>query len=149
MDRLIPVLPHVNALLNTLATILLACGYLLIRRRREVAHRRVMLAGFLVSIVFLGCYLLYHANTRAVNRFPDYPADAIRYGYYGILITHIVLAAVVPVLAVATIYLGLSGRRQSHRRLARWTFPIWLYVSVTGVLVYAMLYHWYPPAAVL
>jgi uncharacterized membrane protein YozB (DUF420 family) len=94
--------------------------------------------------VFLASYLTYHANTAVVNRFPDYPPTAIRYTYYFVLLTHIVLAGLVPLLAIVTIYLGLKDRRTAHRRVARWTFPIWLYVSITGVVVYLMLYHLYP-----
>ena len=145
MHALIPLLPHVNASLNGLATLLLVIGYVLIRRRREQAHRRVMLACFAVSVVFLASYLTYHANTAAVNRFPAYPPTPIRWTYYFILLTHVVLAAVVPVLALATITLGLRDRRRAHVRVARWTLPIWLYVSITGVLVYLMLYHAFPP----
>ncbi|MEX2122156.1 MAG: DUF420 domain-containing protein [Pirellulales bacterium] len=137
-------LPTVNALLNALATVLLVTGYLLIRRRRELAHRRVMLAAFGVSIVFLVCYVVYHVQTEAIRRFAGPPP--ISYVYYAMLISHIILAATVPFLALATIWLGLADRRAAHRRLARWTFPIWLYVSITGVLIYLALYHLYPPA---
>jgi len=144
MTDLIPRLPHVNASLNVLATVLLVVGYVLIRRGREVAHRRTMLACFAVSVVFLASYLTYHVNTAAVNRFPSYPPAAVRWTYYFILLTHVVLAAAVPVLAVATIALGLSDRRRMHVRVARWTLPIWLYVSITGVVVYVMLYHAFP-----
>lgn len=147
MDQLAFILPHVNASLNALATVLLVVGWRLIRQRREQAHRRVMISAFAVSTVFLGSYLLYHFGARdgASTPFPPYPPAAIRYSYYGILLTHIVLAMTVPFMAVASIYLGLTDRRAAHRRLARWTFPIWLYVSVTGVIVYLMLYQLYPP----
>ena len=144
MDEYIPLLPHVNASLNAVATLLLITGYVLIRLGRESAHRRTMLACFCVSVFFLASYLTYHAKTTAVNEFPTYPPAAIRYGYYCILSTHIVLAAFVPLLAIASIYLGLKDRRTAHRRLSRWTFPIWLYVSLTGVVVYLMLYHFFP-----
>jgi uncharacterized membrane protein YozB (DUF420 family) len=137
-------LPHLNASLNALATALLVWGYVLIRRRREHAHRRVMLSCFAVSVLFLTSYLVYHYQAGSV-RFPDYPPALVRTLYRTILASHILLAAIVPVLAMVTIYLGLSGRRHSHRRLARWTFPIWLYVSVTGVLVYLLLYQLFPP----
>jgi uncharacterized membrane protein YozB (DUF420 family) len=138
-------LPHVNAGLNCLATVLLVVGYRLIRRRREVAHRRVMLACFVVSVLFLISYSIYHAQVLSV-RFPDYPPAAVRFGYRIILFSHIVLAALVPILAPLTIYLGITNRRVAHVRLARWTYPIWLYVSVTGVVVYLMLYQIYPPS---
>jgi putative membrane protein len=137
-------LPHLNALLNSIATALLIWGYVLIRQRREQTHRRVMLACFGVSVLFLTSYLIYHFQVHSV-RFPSYPPPVARYFYYTILITHVILAALVPFLAIASIVLGLRDRRTAHRRVSRWTFPIWLYVSVTGVLVYLMLYQIYPP----
>ncbi|MDG2382899.1 MAG: DUF420 domain-containing protein [Pirellulaceae bacterium] len=142
----IQLLPHVNASLNGIATVLLVVGYVLIRQRREMAHRRAMLSCFGVSVLFLICYLLYHAYAGS-KRFPDYPPQAIRFTYLTILASHIILAALVPFLALATIVLGLRDRRRAHRKLARWTFPIWLYVSITGVVVYLMLYQIYPPRA--
>jgi len=141
----VAVLPHVNASLNALAAILLVTGFVLIRKRREDAHRRVMLACFLVSVAFLASYLVYHGLAGSRRFAADAPAVA-RAVYYAILLSHVVLAAAVPPLAVVTIWLGWRDRRVAHRRLARWTFPIWLYVSVTGVLVYLMLYHLYAPA---
>lgn len=146
MNSLVHLLPHVNASLNALATVLLLVGYWQIKRRQEVAHKRTMLACFGVSILFLACYVTYHLNIEGGSkRFPAYPPMAARYFYYAILLTHVILAAAVPFLAVGTIWLGLIDRRQAHVRLARWTFPIWLYVSVTGVIVYMMLYQIYPP----
>ncbi len=135
-------LPAVNASLNALATVLLIAGYVLIKQRREVAHKRTMITAFGVSVVFLICYLVYHRYAGHVRFSGPSP---VREFYLGLLLTHVVLAATVPFLAVATIYLGLQDRRQAHRRLARWTFPIWLYVSITGVVIYVMLYHLYPP----
>ena len=153
-------LVHVNAALNTLATILLIVGYVQIKRGQRDAHARVMLATFLVSCVFLVCYLVYHYQVGSVKF--THPG-VIRYVYLVILLTHVVLAAAVPFLAVLTIYFGLVGhgwlksKQRSdedrsrmltrHRKLARWTFPIWLYVSITGVVVYLMLYHLWPPVA--
>lgn len=142
-------LPHVNVSLNLLATLLLVMGFVLIKRKREAAHKQVMLATFGVNVVFLISYLTYHANVLS-KTFPTDTAVAsvgIRYFYYVLLASHVILAATVPVLAIWTIYLGLKGRRESHRRLAKWTWPIWLYVSVTGVIVYLMLYQIYVPAA--
>jgi uncharacterized membrane protein YozB (DUF420 family) len=136
-------LPHLNASLNLVATSLLLVGYGLIRRRREEAHKRTMLACFAVSILFLTSYLIYHANHPS-TRFPSYPPTWVRILYYAILISHIILAATVPFLASATIYFGWTNNRRKHKRLAKWTFPIWLYVSVTGVLVYMMLYQIFP-----
>lgn len=133
-----PILPTVNALLNATAAVLLVWGYTLIRRKQAARHRRVMLTAFATSCLFLVCYLVYHAQVGTV-RFPK--TGAIRAVYLGILGTHTVLAAAVPVLAIITLRRGLAARFDKHRRLARWTLPIWLYVSVTGVVVYAMLYH--------
>ena len=130
-------LPGVNAVLNTSAALLLVIGYVLIRRRKVYAHRNVMIAAFSVSVLFLTCYLVYHAQVGSV-RFQR--SGAIRPVYLSILLTHTVLAALVPFLAVVTLYRGLKGNYDRHRRLARWTLPIWLYVSVTGVVVYWMLY---------
>lgn len=139
-------LVSVNAALNGLATVLLVAGYVLIKRHREIAHRNVMLLAFAVSVGFLACYLYYHLVVMQGQSTPFTQTGPVRYLYFVILISHIVLAATVPFLAAANIYLGLTDRRYRHRRLARWTFPIWLYVSVTGVLIYWMLYHLYPPA---
>ncbi len=139
-------LPHLNATLNSLATILLIVGYLLIKRKQETAHKWTMLGCFGVSCAFLVSYLVYHVNVLNSKPFPrgDY-ADLWSYLYLGVLISHVVLAALVPFLAITTIILGLLNRRHAHRKIARWTFPIWLYVSVTGILVYFMLYWWFVP----
>ena len=145
MESAIQVLPHVNAALNGLAVALLVAGWWLIKRKREREHKWVMLACFGVSSVFLVCYLAYHqllhAVTGARGKPFEYQGTLVRSIYYTVLISHVVLAISVPILAGITIYLGLKDRRKSHRRIARWTFPIWLYVSVTGVIVYVMLYH--------
>jgi putative membrane protein len=133
-----PVLPTVNAVLNATAAVLLVWGYRLIRRKRIAAHRKVMTAAFVVSCLFLAGYLTYHYSVGTV-RFQG--TGAIRAVYLTILATHTVLAAAVPVLAIVTLRRGLAARYDKHRRIARWTLPIWLYVSVTGVVVYAMLYH--------
>jgi uncharacterized membrane protein YozB (DUF420 family) len=133
-----PILPSVNAVLNATAAVLLIWGYTLIRRRRIAQHRKVMQAAFVVSCLFLVCYLVYHYQVGSV-RFPK--TGAIKTLYLAILGTHTILAAAVPVLAIITLRRGLSARYDKHRRIARWTLPIWLYVSVTGVVVYLMLYH--------
>jgi uncharacterized membrane protein YozB (DUF420 family) len=130
-------LPAVNATLNGTAAILLTTGYALIRRRHVQAHRRVMLTAFSVSIAFLVFYLIYHSQVGSV-RYPK--TGPIRAVYYSILITHTTLAATVPILAVITLRRALRGDFKRHHRIARWTLPIWLYVSVTGVIVYLMLY---------
>ncbi|HLK47214.1 MAG TPA: DUF420 domain-containing protein [Bryobacteraceae bacterium] len=131
-------LPSVNAFLNATAAVLLVWGYTLIRRKRVDTHRKVMQTAFLVSCLFLVCYLVYHAQVGSV-RFQK--TGAIRDVYLTILGTHTVLAAAVPVLAIITLRRGRAARFDKHRRIARWTLPVWLYVSVTGVVVYLMLYH--------
>lgn len=135
---MVPVLPTINAILNATAAVLLVWGYVLIRRKRVQQHRKVMITAFFVSCAFLICYLVYHVQVGSV-RFPG--QGAIRTVYLSILTTHTTLAAAVPVLAILTLRRGLTGRPNAHRRLARWTLPIWLYVSITGVVVYLMLYH--------
>lgn len=129
-------LPTVNALLNGLATVLLVVGYFLIRRRRWQAHRNVMVAALVCSALFLTSYLIYHAQVGSV-RFQG--TGTVRTVYLTILLTHTVLAAFVPFLAVITVWRAWR-QRDRHARIARWTLPIWLYVSVTGVVVYWMLY---------
>jgi uncharacterized membrane protein YozB (DUF420 family) len=131
-------LPSVNAALNATAAVLLVWGYTLIRRKRIQTHRKVMLAAFATSSLFLICYIVYHVQVGSVH-FPK--TGAIRTVYFGILGTHTLLAATVPVLAIITLSRALGGRFDKHRKIARWTLPIWLYVSVTGVVVYLMLYH--------
>ena len=130
-------LPVVNATLNGIAAVLLVCGYICIRNRKVQLHRRFMISAFVVSCVFLVCYLAYHYNVGSV-RF-DKPGW-VRTVYLWILLTHTVLAAAVPVLAIITLSRALKAKFARHRAIARWTFPIWLYVSVTGVLVYLLLY---------
>ena len=136
-------LPALNACLNALAGLLLACGYVCIRRRRIAWHRAFMLSAFGTSTLFLISYVIYHAQIGS-KPFPGH--GAIRPVYFVILLTHVVLAASVLPLAIVTLSRGLRSRIAAHVRIARWTLPIWLYVSVTGVLVYVMLYQvQYPP----
>ena len=130
-------LPAINACLNALSAILLVVGYLLIRRRRIVAHRRVMISALVTSALFLTSYLVYHYQVGSV-RFPG--TGTVRTLYLSILLTHTVLAAAVPVLAIVTLSRALARRYPAHKKIARWTLPIWLYVSVTGIVVYWMLY---------
>jgi uncharacterized membrane protein YozB (DUF420 family) len=134
-------LPTVNAALNSLATLLLVAGWVFIRRGQWRAHRAAMIAAFAVSTLFLVCYLTYHA---LVGHVPFTGQGAVRTVYFTILITHILLAVAVPVLAIAMFVLAVKGRWNAHRRLGKITMPIWLYVSVTGVVIYLMLYHFYP-----
>ncbi|HEX6961488.1 MAG TPA: DUF420 domain-containing protein [Lacipirellula sp.] len=152
-------LVHLNAALNTLATLLLLVGLWRIRQRRESAHGRTMLAALAVSAAFLVSYLIYHAIAGSV-RFTH--AGSVRYFYYAVLLSHVLLAFTVPFLAIAAGVFGARalgwGRaaqlpedarlrsRLAHIRIVRWAFPIWLYVSITGVIVYAMLYHLWPSA---
>ncbi|MCH8057109.1 MAG: DUF420 domain-containing protein [Proteobacteria bacterium] len=124
--------------------LLLVIGFVLIKSGREQAHKRTMLTAFGVSVVFLTCYLAYHVWPVGAAATPFPGTGAVRIAYYVMLISHIILAIAVPPLAIFTIHAGLRDRRERHRRLARWTFPIWLYVSVTGVAIYGMLYYLYP-----
>jgi len=130
-------LPAVNATLNAIAGVLLCVAYVLIRQRRIDAHRRTMIAAFATSSLFLICYVIYHAQVGSV-RFTR--QGFVRPLYFTILITHVTLAAAVLPLAIVTLSRGLKERFKQHRAIARWTLPIWLYVSVTGVLVYVLLY---------
>ena len=130
-------LPAVNATLNAISTVLLVTGYLLIRGRHIAIHRRFMIAACVTSALFLACYVTYHLQVGSV-RFPR--QGFVRPLYYTILITHVTLAVTVPPLAIITLWRGLKMRVERHRAIARWTLPIWLYVSVTGVVVYWMLY---------
>jgi uncharacterized membrane protein YozB (DUF420 family) len=130
-------LPAVNATLNALSGILLVTGYGLLLARRIDQHRKFMIAAFVTSSLFLVSYIVYHAQVGSV-RFSR--QGFVRPLYFTILITHVVLATAVLPLAIVTLSRGLKARFPQHRRIARWTFPIWLYVSVTGVLVYVLLY---------
>jgi|SRR5215217_1495809 len=130
-------LPALNATLNALSALLLVAGYVMIRQRRPIAHRNVMIAALVSSTLFLTSYLIYHAQVGS-KHFPG--TGMARTVYFAILITHTILAAAVPFLAAVTVWRAYRQRYAQHRRIARWTLPIWLYVSVTGVVVYWMLY---------
>jgi uncharacterized membrane protein YozB (DUF420 family) len=130
-------LPAVNASLNGTAAVLLAVGYVLIRRGRVAAHRNMMVSAFVVSTLFLACYLYYHAHVLSK---PYEGTGVLRPVYYAILISHIALAGTIVPLALVTLYRAFRGQFDRHRRIARWTLPLWLYVSVTGVVIYLMLY---------
>ena len=130
-------LPHVNAILNGLSAILLLSGYACIRRKKKQAHRAFMLSAAAVSALFLVSYLAYHAHSGLI-RFRG--QGWVRPVYFSILTTHTILAATVLPLAVTTLLFAFGEKFNRHRRIALWTFPIWLYVSVTGVVVYVMLY---------
>jgi uncharacterized membrane protein YozB (DUF420 family) len=133
-------LPAVNASLNGAATVLLVTGRALARRGRVDAHRRVMISAFAVSGLFLVLYVA-HKAWRGFEHTPYHGTGAARAAYLLILGTHLVLAMAVPFLAIALIRLGLADRRAAHRRLARWAWPVWLYVSITGIVIYLLLYH--------
>ena len=131
-------LPTVNATLNTISAVFLTIGFLMIRRRKIVAHRNCMIAAFVVSGLFLTSYLIYHYHAGST---PFEGIGWIRFVYFAVLIPHIILAASILPLALITLYFALRKRFTKHRRIARWTLPIWLYVSVTGIIVSWMLYH--------
>jgi uncharacterized membrane protein YozB (DUF420 family) len=138
------VLPAVNASLNGLSGVLLLIAYVHIRRRRIEAHRRFMLAACATSLLFLVLYITNHYLRHGiVTRFTG--TGAIRPLYFAILISHTILAITIVPMAIVSVRNGLKMRVPQHRRIARWTFPLWMYVSVTGVLVYFFLYQWFPP----
>lgn len=130
-------LPHLNAALNALSTMLLVTGWLLIKQRRIAQHRRVMIAAVATSAAFLTSYVIYHANAGS-KPFPG--TGVMRTVYFAVLIPHVILAAAVLPPILITFARGLRRDDARHRRIARWTLPVWLYVSVTGVIVYVMLY---------
>ena len=131
------VLPAVNATLNAISTVFLAAGWTFIRRGQITRHRACMIAAFTTSALFLTSYLVYHANVGSV---PFRGLGTVRLLYFAILTTHIILAALILPLALITLSRALARRFDRHRTIARWTLPIWLYVSITGVVIYLMLY---------
>jgi putative membrane protein len=133
-------LPALNATLNGIAGCFLAAGYVFIRRKRIAAHRACMVTAFAASTLFLVSYVIYHAQ---VGSRPFVGQGAVRLLYFAILITHIILAAAIVPMALVTLSRGLKLDIQRHRRIARWTWPLWMYVSVTGVVIYLMLYRMY------
>jgi putative membrane protein len=134
-------LPALNAILNGTAAVLIVVGIFLIKSRRQRAHRAVMIAAVVASSLFLISYLTYHAHIGSKHFLGQ---GWVRTVYFAILLTHTVLAAVVVPLVLVTLTRGLKGRFDRHRPIARWTYPVWLYVSVTGVVIYVMLYQLYP-----
>jgi uncharacterized membrane protein YozB (DUF420 family) len=134
-------LPHLNAILNATSGLLLVTGYLFIRRRQITAHRNCLIAALVASTLFLVSYLTYHyyhGSTRFTGQGLARPL------YFAILISHTILATVIVPFVGVTVYRAARGQFAKHMRIARWTFPVWLYVSVTGVVVYLMLYQFYP-----
>jgi uncharacterized membrane protein YozB (DUF420 family) len=135
-------LPLINACLNGLSTVWLTAGYVCIRQGWKVAHRNCMLAALATSTVFLACYLTYHFQVQAVTRFRE--PEAFRPVYLAILLSHTILAAVLLPMVLGTVWHAWRGQFERHRRWARWTWPIWMYVSVTGVVIYLLLYQIFP-----
>ena len=150
MEFWIQVLPGLNASLNGVSTVLLTLGFLFIKQGKQNAHRSMMVGAFCVSAVFLAGYVTHKALKGAsgaeINT--TFQGEGIwRWIYYPMLVSHILLAMVILPLVLRTLYLAFRGRFENHRRWARWTFPLWYYVSITGVLVYFFLYHWFPAPA--
>jgi len=140
-------LPLVNASLNGLSAVLLGFGYYFIRHKNQTAHRTCMIGAFIASTLFLACYLTYHGyRAYYLHQGPTVFRDpaGFRPVYLGILLTHTVLAMVVVPMALMTLSRALKRRFDLHRRIARWTWPVWMYVSVTGVLIYLLLYQFFP-----
>lgn len=135
-------LPLLNACLNGLTTLWLLCGFIMIRRGRIEAHRKFMVAALITSTLFLTSYLIYHFGFQLTTKFQG--QGAVRPIYFFILFSHIILAVVNLPLIITTVILAIRGRFETHRKFARWTWPSWMYVSVTGVVVYLMLYVWFP-----
>ena len=136
-------LPAVNASLNALSTVFLTLGYIFIKQQKQDAHRKCMMAAFVTSSIFLVCYVLHKILVRGVHT-PFGGEGLIRTAYYVMLISHILLAMAIVPLVLVTMNRALKQRFELHKKIARWTWPIWMYVSVTGVLVYLMLYQWFP-----
>ena len=135
-------LPAVNATLNGTSAVLLSVGYVFLKQKNISAHRNCMIAAFVTSVFFLICYLTYHAMVHVVTRFVNPPW--FRPWYLGLLLTHTVLAVVIVPLILMTLNRGLKQRYELHKKIARWTWPLWMYVSVTGVMVYLILYQIFP-----
>ena len=137
-------LPAVNACLNGLAAVFLTLGFVFIKQRNKIAHRNCMASAFVTSVLFLGCYLTYHLNTEVVTRFRE--PQWFRPIYLIILLTHTVLAVVVVPLMLLTLHRAVTERFEMHRKIARWTWPIWMYASITGVVIHLLHYQIFPQA---
>jgi len=146
---LLPYLPGTNAALNSLSACFLTAGYVFIKRRRTIAHRNCMIAAFITSVLFLACYLTYHFGLKYyLNKGPTIFTNPawFRPVYLGILISHTLLAVVIVPLVLLSLYRGLKGQFERHKKVSRWTWPVWMYVSVTGVIIYLLLYQIFPQA---
>ena len=146
IEEIIPYLPHLQAVLNTLAAVLLARGYYFIRNKDRNAHQRCMVAALLVSTVFMISYLTYHAE---VGYTPFTGQGIIRPFYFTLLASHVILAAIIVPLVLTTAYFAIRGNFNKHPRIARWTLPLWFYVSVSGVIIYILGFHIYTPEVAL
>ena len=135
-------LPAVNATLNGLSAVLLTAGFIAIKTGRKIAHRNFMMAAFCTSAIFLGCYLTYHITVKTVTHFVD-PAWFKPY-YITLLISHTILAAAIVPMILITLYRARKQQFEAHKKIARWTWPLWMYVSVTGVVIYLLLYRIFP-----
>jgi uncharacterized membrane protein YozB (DUF420 family) len=142
VDDIIPYLPHFQALLNAAATLLLATGYYFIRNAKPDLHRACMATALVISSLFMVSYLTYHAR---VGYMPFAGQGIIRPFYFTLLASHIILAAVIVPLVLTTVFFAIRGNFNKHPRIARWTLPLWLYVSVSGVVIYILGFHIYPP----
>ncbi len=142
LDEIIPYLPHFQAILNTCAALLLSTGYYFIKKDNRDAHKKCMIIALLVSTVFMISYLTYHAE---VGYTPFTGQGMIRPFYFTMLASHVILAALIVPMVLTTAYFALTGNFKKHPRIARWTLPLWLYVSVTGVLIYILGFHIYKP----
>jgi uncharacterized membrane protein YozB (DUF420 family) len=142
IDGIIPYLPHFQALLNTAATLLLATGYYFIRNAKPDLHRACMVTALVISSLFMVSYLTYHAR---VGYMPFAGQGIIRPFYFTLLASHVILAAVIVPLVLTTVFFAIKGNFNRHPRIARWTLPLWLYVSVSGVVIYVLGFHIYTP----
>ncbi len=140
LDEIIPYLPHFQAMLNTAAALLLGAGYYFIRNKKRGQHRLCMAIALVTSTVFMVSYLTYHAR---VGYLPFAGQGLIRPFYFTLLASHVILAAVIVPMVFSTVYFAITGNFSKHPRLARWTLPLWIYVSVTGVLIYILGFHIY------
>jgi uncharacterized membrane protein YozB (DUF420 family) len=142
LEQIIPYLPHFQAILNTCAALLLAAGYTYIRNDNRQAHQKCMIGALIISTIFMISYLTYHAE---VGYTPFTGQGIIRPFYFTLLASHVILAAVIVPLVLTTAYFAITGNFDRHPRIARWTLPLWFYVSVSGVIIYILGFHVYPP----
>jgi len=142
VDDIVPYLPHFQALLNTAATLLLATGYYFIRNAKPDLHRACMASALVISSLFMVSYLTYHAR---VGYMPFTGQGIIRPFYFTLLASHVILAAVIVPLVLTTLFFAIKGNFNKHPRIARWTLPLWFYVSVSGVVIYILGFHIYTP----